>query len=171
MRLVLLGCLLLAVLVAGCGSKSDAASTVPPAPPIETATTEPVPVLTTAADIAACNSLGRNFTIVSQMVKNASDQITLQSLHYADLAKHVEDAREVMLYAVRVLQLTDTPKALDKSRDQLVSGFRSIAGDYKRARPLVLKKNMAGAASELADAPAFQKIATASKRIEKACKA
>jgi hypothetical protein len=174
MRRALLACLALTALLAGCGGGKQAATTVvpPPAPPPPPppATTAPGgPTVTSAADIAACSELARNLRVVSQMTANSTEVLATQSVHPKDLAKRVRDSQNVLLYAAKVMSLTDVPSSLTTTRARFVAAIRKFASDFGRARRAVLAGNMAAAASVLDDGPALQVLQASSRRIEKTC--
>src|SRR4051812_23460476 len=126
MRRAVLLCVVPVVLAAGCGGGKKASTTVlsPPSTELEPTTTAPsTPRPTSAEDIAACNVLARNLRVVSQMITTSTEIMTTQSVHPRDLARRVGESRKVLLYAARIMELTDVPGSLDRTRTQFVASI------------------------------------------------
>ena len=165
-------CLVPLVLAAGCGGGKKASTTVLPPPSTElepTTTASTAPTLTSAEDIAACNVLARNLRVVSQMITTSTEIMTTQSVHPKDLARRVGESRKVLLYAARIMELTDVPASLARTRTQFVSSIRSFAADFAKAKAYVSRKDMARAATVMRDQEALNKLAASSRRIEQTC--
>jgi len=174
MRRALPVCLAVTALAAGCGGGKKAATTAapppPPPPPATTSTTAPSgPTVTSAADIAACSELARNLQVVSQMTAISTEVLATQSVHPKDLAKRVRDSQKVLLYAARVMSLTDVPSSLATTRARFVAAIRKFASDFGRARKAVLAGDLAAASTVLHDEPALQVLQASSHRIEQTC--
>ena len=150
--------------LAGCGGEQ---ATAPPPPP-PTTTAPPPPTLTSAADRAMCAELETKIRLVSQVVSGSVELMT-QSLHPNELARRTGEAQQNVLYAAGALELMRVPASLTTARRNVVVGLRSFADDFGRAKASVAQGDIAAAAEQLRDPTALGKVATATKRIDRAC--
>jgi len=163
--LALAGCL------AGCGGKqaADVPSTTTAASPPPPTTTAPLPpTLTSASDRAMCAELETKIRLVSQVVSGSVEMMT-QSLHPAELARRTGQAQQNIAYAAGALELMRVPAPLRTARRNLVVGLNSYAADFGKAKASVASGDIATAAQQLVDRPAFAQISSAAKKINRAC--
>jgi len=155
---------LLVLVLAGCGGGKQASV----APPTTTAPARPAPTMTTPAERAACAELQTKIRLVSTVVSGSVELMT-QSLHPNELAARTGEAQRNLLLAAGSLELMRLPAPLVAPRRNLVVGLRDFADDFGKAKASVAHGDIAAAAQQLDDRAALGKVATATKRIDRAC--
>jgi hypothetical protein len=173
MRLFRLGCVLVvAGVVAGCGSTADsppsATATATAAAARKTPTPSPEPALTSASDLAACTQLEQAVQAVSQLVSHTTEGIT-QATTPPELSKRVGTAQQSLLDSAKLIKLVHAPKRLADSQHQLEQGLRMFAADFGRGKVTAATGDMATATQQLTDEKALRKIQESAKRIDDLC--
>jgi hypothetical protein len=147
-------CLLLVLLLAGCGGKKQTART-------STSTAAPV-------DVAACTQLEGYIRLVSQVISGSVEVMT-QSTHPKELAQRTAATQRNLTTAANVLERLGLPPGLDVARRQLVRGLRLFSADFGRARASVARDDLATAARQLVDRRALTLVSDATAKIDRAC--
>jgi hypothetical protein len=175
MRLASLGSVLvLAGLVAGCGSsstpspaaKAPAKSSTPK--PAAKKTPTPVAKLTSADDVAACAQLEQVITAVSELVGHTTENLT-QAEHPKELAQLTGKAQQSLVDSANLVKIVQAPEPLAGSQRKFEKGLRMFAADFGRAKASTAKGDMATATKQMTDDTALRNIQVAAKSIDDRC--
>ena len=146
-------CLLLAVVLTGCGGKKHGAAPTTTAAPV---------------DVASCNQLEGYIRLVSQVVSQSVEAMT-QSTHPKVLAERAAATQRNLSTAADGLGRVGVPPSLDTARNQLIQGLRLFSADFGRAAASVRRDDLPTAARQLVDRRALTLVRGATARIDRAC--
>src|SRR5215469_12710948 len=149
--------LAVAAFAAGCGGGSHASTTA-------STTTGP------RVSAAACGELRLDVQFISQLIENSVEAMAT-SVHPKQLAHRTAAGQQSLLVAVRLVERFKAPPALARPRMQLADGLRRYAADFGRARHAVAKTDMATASAQLNDLKALGEVKSATKTINRTCRA